>query len=244
MVCTLKKTDKRGKFHRYSICGCQVKNFKVLRTDSASMKWLFLGGYWTLTPQIWSNFVEIFTIGSNLANRNVVWKFCEGFKFIWKRDGPKVWPPVSSWRWPKSKTISCSEEKRRQPLGHSNMSKSRLYISSPLFGKNTNYFLHYLGYFWQETGRVIIQRVFFWTGQNGQNQSLTQPISPACKRILVPTLSSFSAIGHKGHFRKILTQIFKFGCFFWYHAYIFETKWVRFSDAELNAASIGTNFKS
>ena len=39
---------------------------------------------------------------------------------------------------------------------------------------------------------------------------------------MVPTFSSFESIYHKGHFRKSLTQIFKFSCFSWYHAYIFE----------------------
>ena len=39
---------------------------------------------------------------------------------------------------------------------------------------------------------------------------------------MVPAFSSFEAIYHKGHFRKSLTQIFKFSCFSWYHAYIFE----------------------
>ena len=39
---------------------------------------------------------------------------------------------------------------------------------------------------------------------------------------MVPTFSSFEAIYQKGHFRKSLTQIFKFNCFSWYHTYIFE----------------------
>ena len=53
--------------------------------------------------------------------------------------------------------------------------------------------------------------------------SSIQFLSTSCKNILVPTFSSFkSAIDHKGHFRKSLTQIFKFSCFSWYHAYIFE----------------------
>ena len=50
----------------------------------------------------------------------------------------------------------------------------------------------------------------------------TQFLSTSCKKVLVPTFSSFGAIYHKGHFRKSLTQIFKFSCFAWYHAHIFE----------------------
>ena len=32
----------------------------------------------------------------------------------------------------------------------------------------------------------------------------------------------FAAINHKGHFRKVLTGIFKFGWFSWYNSYIFK----------------------
>ena len=38
---------------------------------------------------------------------------------------------------------------------------------------------------------------------------------------LVQIFSSVGVIYHKGHFRKILTGIFKFGWFFWYNFYIF-----------------------
>ena len=40
------------------------------------------------------------------------------------------------------------------------------------------------------------------------------------KKILVQIFSGFAAIDDKGHFRKILTRIFKFGRFSWYHSYI------------------------
>ena len=75
-------------------------------------------------------------------------------------------------------------------------------------------------YFWQETERFHKSK--------GQNQNLTYPISPTqflvnfLQNNFVPPLSSFVAIDHKGYFRKILTQIFKFGCFSWYHTYIFD----------------------
>ena len=42
------------------------------------------------------------------------------------------------------------------------------------------------------------------------------------KKNVIPTLSSFATIDLKENFRKTLTWIFKFGCLFWYHAYIFE----------------------
>ena len=44
----------------------------------------------------------------------------------------------------------------------------------------------------------------------------------SCKKMLVPTSSSFAAIYHKRHFRKVLTRIFEFGCLSWYNAYVFE----------------------
>ena len=45
--------------------------------------------------------------------------------------------------------------------------------------------------------------------------------STSCKKNLIPTFSNFVATNHKVHFRKVLTQILKFRCFSWYHAYIF-----------------------
>ena len=48
------------------------------------------------------------------------------------------------------------------------------------------------------------------------------------KKILIPTFSSFAATDHKGDFRKVLTRIFVFGCFPWYHAYIFENNKLEF----------------
>ena len=62
----------------------------------------------------------------------------------------------------------------------------------------------------------------------GQNQNLIYPFTPArflvnfLQKSLIRAFSSFLAIGHKWHFRKILTWIFKFGFFSWYHACIFE----------------------
>ena len=41
------------------------------------------------------------------------------------------------------------------------------------------------------------------------------------KKNFVQIFSSFAVIDHKGHFRKILTRIFKFGWFSWYHSYMF-----------------------
>ena len=43
----------------------------------------------SLLSQIWSNSAGIVTRGSMPANKNIVWKFFEGFEFLWKRDRPK-----------------------------------------------------------------------------------------------------------------------------------------------------------
>ena len=48
------------------------------------------------------------------------------------------------------------------------------------------------------------------------------------KKLLIPTFSSYVATDHKGHFRKVLTWILKFGYFSWYHSYIFESNKLNF----------------
>ena len=68
----------------------KLKISKVLRTDLAATKLSFLGGFWVLTPPIWSNIADIFIRGSTLANKNTVWNFFEGFKYLWKRDGREI----------------------------------------------------------------------------------------------------------------------------------------------------------
>ena len=82
--------------------------------------------------------IEDFVVGTLFEVKEVVytvWRFFEGFVYLWKRDGPKVstFGPTltlfSSWRWPKSKKISSSAEKF-QSLSYPNMSKKSLYLIS------------------------------------------------------------------------------------------------------------------
>ena len=40
----------RGKFHQFSICGCEVKNFQNFLYWSASIKWPFFGVSWAVIP--------------------------------------------------------------------------------------------------------------------------------------------------------------------------------------------------
>ena len=55
----------------------------------------FLEGFLALTPllpypQIWSNIAKIPATGSAPANKSIVWNFLKDFKFLWRRDWPKV----------------------------------------------------------------------------------------------------------------------------------------------------------
>ena len=83
------------------------------------------------------------------------------------------------------------------------------FISSPLSGKNTITFCNIWDNFTRRHGGVTSQRgrIKIW-------QMLLHPHdswSTSCKKLLFQIFSSFAATYHKGHFRKILTQIFKFG---------------------------------
>ena len=94
------------------------------------------------------------------------------------------------------------------------------FISSPFSEKNTIIFCNIWAIFVTKQGGVSSQRARIKTWQILFHSH--DSLSTSCKKILVPAFSSFVAIDHKGHFRKILTWIFKFGCFSWYHANILE----------------------
>ena len=85
------------------------------------------------------------------------------------------------------------------------------------FQEKYNYFLQYLGSFYRKTpwgrGRIKFNKYYFIHTIPGQ-----LPV----KKIFVQIFSSFAAVYHKGHFRKILTQIFKLSWFSWYDCYTFQ----------------------
>ena len=58
--------------------------------------------------------------------------------------------------------------------------------------------------------------------------------------------SNFAAIDLKGHFRKNLTWIFKFGWFSWYHFYVYQKVKLNYlmQNSMVTVFAIGTNFKS
>ena len=134
------------------------------------------------------------------------------------------------------KKVSRGAEIHRT-LGYPNMPKLRLYLPS-LLGAKYDYFMHYLDYFWKEAGRG--------EKSESQNQTLTYPFSPTqslvnfCEKTLVPTLSSFAATYHKGHFRKISPGFSSLHAFLGARPTFLKKKTVRFPDAEFNAESIGT----
>ena len=86
------------------------------------------------------------------------------------------------------------------------------FISSPFFGKNTITFCNMWAIFARKQGGVTSQkvRIKIW-------EILFYPHD-----FWWISFSSFEAKDHKGHFRKILIQIFKFGCFSSYHVYTFQ----------------------
>ena len=128
----LMKIRNRGKFHQYSICSC-LKIFKVLCTDSASMRWPLLEDFCGLTSPNMVQFCRN-SRGSTLANKNIVLNFFRVFREKGRIQSFHFWshfePAVTPWRWRKSKKVNVGKEKL-QPLGYPYMSKTRLYLLSP-----------------------------------------------------------------------------------------------------------------
>ena len=145
----LMKIHNRGKFHQYSICGCQVKKIQILGSNSASMIWLFEEVFGPLLPQLWSNFAQILTRVNTIGSKNIVWKY---FVWIWvfmeKGTDPKfallvrLWPRMSYWRWPKSKkmygktlAIGLSKSRLCQNQGSiSSLLSGKIWLLFTLFG--------------------------------------------------------------------------------------------------------------
>ena len=128
------------------------------------MKWLFLRAFGALTPQILSDFDEIFTKGSIQGEKTFVLRISEKFNFFGNGRYPKfallvqLWPPppppprphpVSPWRWPKSEKNKYLLKK----IFTVGLSKNRKINLLLPFQEKYNYFLPYLGYFWLEAGQ-------------------------------------------------------------------------------------------
>ena len=67
------KLQNRGKFHQYSIYGCQVKNYQsFVYQISIHAGPIFAGVFGALLLQIWSVFAQICSRASILADKNSV----------------------------------------------------------------------------------------------------------------------------------------------------------------------------
>ena len=186
----LMKIHNRDKFHQYSICSCHVKNFQSFAYRHYIHEMALFGRFFgPHLPKYGPFLPKIVTRKSILANKSIDWKL------LWR--------------------VRSFMEKQRTQSVHF---LSNLDLSSPLkmakivqnifFGNTAAIGLSkYVkikavslintknDYFFQIV-RIKIRHILF----HPHNFWATSSI-----KIFVPALSSFVAIGHKGHFRKILT---------------------------------------
>ena len=179
---------------RIAVVFVMLKVFKVFRTNSASMKWPFCGRYSLTAPNIVQHCRNSHqsTRVSTLASKNIVWKNLNDSSFNKKEMHPnlallvQLWPPVSPWRWLKSKKIGKIFSYWAIQIFQNQGS-----ISSLLSRKNTITISNIWAIFTRKQGRGKNQRVRIKIWQNFVN---------LLKHF--PTFSSFAAIDKKGHFRK------------------------------------------
>ena len=105
----------------------------------------FLGPY---SPQIWSNIVEIITIDSILADKNIVWKFFWRIRVFRKRDASKVstFGPTLMPRFPLKNFSYWAIQ----------ICQNQCFISSSLSGENA---ITTWAIFSRKQGRVTSQRI-------------------------------------------------------------------------------------
>ena len=157
------KIGNRGKFHQYSICDCQGINLQCFAYRFGIMKQPYFGGFRALSPSIMvSNFAEILTSGSIPGNQNIVWNFFEGFEFLWKRDGPKVWNfgPTLNLCFP-LKMAEIEKKVVRKNFSHWAIRKYKNQdsFSCPLSGRDAIIFCTIWAIFSRKQGGVTSQRV-------------------------------------------------------------------------------------
>ena len=102
----LMKLHNRGKFHKYTICGCQVINFQrfsnrfnihdmagvfcfVLFLRGWGEKWVASLGYFL--PQIRFDFSAIYSRGLNILDKHSVGRSFPNFESFLKREIPKLY---------------------------------------------------------------------------------------------------------------------------------------------------------
>ena len=142
----------------------------------------------------------------------------------------QLWPIFSSWRGPKSIKITSSAEKLK-PLSHPNMSKWSLHLNIYI---HKHIHIHIRTYI--HNTRLVFAIFGMCLPGNRVGSQVRGVKSKFDKYYFIHTINGhlpvqkiwfkyfpvFAAINHKGHFRKVLTGIFKFGWFSWYNSYIFK----------------------
>ena len=105
----------------------------------------------------WSIFADILTIGSALASKNIGWNFFEGFKFLWRRNEPKIstfCPTLIPFFFLKMAEIQINNYWCEQTSWQNQGS-----ISCPLSGKNIITFYTIWAIFGRKQDGVTIQSV-------------------------------------------------------------------------------------
>ena len=153
LVYTLMKVDNRVSFISIAFAVVKLKISKfclaIQHPWNGSSRELF----GSLLPQIWSNFVKILIRGSTLANRNIVWKFFEGFKKKWQTQSLTFWSYFDTPLPLKMAEIENNRLWRGKPSAielSKYVKTNAVYLLSP-FREKYDYFLHYSIYFCQET---------------------------------------------------------------------------------------------
>ena len=159
----------------------------------------------------------------SLANKNTVWKKIFRVQLFMEkgRTQSSTFGPTSTPLF----LLKMAKIEKKSAVVRKNFShwaiqicQSEVFISSSFSRKNTITFCNIWDIFTRKQDGVTSQR-----SRIKILQMIFHPHdswSSSCKKNLVQIFSSFAALDHKGRFRKILTRIFKFGWFSWYHTYI------------------------
>ena len=206
----------RGKFHLYSISGCQVKKFEMFlwqwSIHEMDRFWAFLGPNSPKYGLILLKFAPQLVL---MGSKTVFEEFFENWNFYRNRTYPKfalfsvfvqLWGCFSPWRRPKSKKLNILQDKTT-PSGYPKIAKSRPYLA-PIFHEKYDYFLSYFGPF------LVKKRA--WSHFKVSESNLLQSHnSGACssQKSLVPELPSFAAIGAKGRFFQFQTTFSSLAAF-------------------------------
>ena len=149
------KIYNRGKFHQYSLCGCQVKNFQS-----------FAYRFSIHEKALFGNFLRFYSpkYGPNLPNvspevvlqqtKTLKKYFFEGFRVFMEKGRTQS---LTFGFVLKMTEIDTRQSRKTSAIELSKYVKIKALSCLP-FQEKYNYLLHYLNYFWQETGRVYTSK--------------------------------------------------------------------------------------